>query len=1797
MAEVKTNNKVILKNDSSFPEHFDFEWLRNKGLEHIGQLSGKIWTDHNTHDPGITMMELLCYALIDLGYRTKLPIEDLLAKKENEDENNFFTPAEILSCNPTTIMDYRKMLMDIDGVQNAWLEVVKDERLLIHCPPLENSYLSCYYTVFEESGDGEEPNESIPPNSSEVILNGLYKVYIELENDDPYCLNQMKIPLDDDVSEDQDTNEEESEENPNDDVIENPVITEVRKRLSRYRNLCEDFTEIHTLCTEEIGLCADIELTDTANPEDVYVAVMEKINSFLTPQIQYHTLQGFLDKGKTIEEAFEGRPYFADTSKTDECGEAIIESRGFIDCEELRNIERHTSIHLSDIYKLLLEIEGVASIQKLELTGWIENTQVESSHQNPTLDQEGYDDRCWNWELPLHKNYVPKLSLECTCLNLRKGGGVYKVSKDEIEQLLRSAILEGNALLLGEDNLDMPIPKGTYRADLSDYYSIQNDLPSVYGVGEGGIPDSATNLRKAQARQLKGYLLFYDQLLAKYVSQIGNLRNLFSLKPDSERPDNTLHTYFATMLDSVPQAEQLLQFYDNTKNKALDGTILGLLAQLEPTNLQLEELERKKDFECKVEQYFFDKKSERDIAINQLQREFRQGDVTTTICEDECGYFFVMRVRFRDYIIVSRKHYKTHNEAQSAAESTNFFGALPKAYQKKIMIVDDAGVSVEKYTFSISYEAMDYLSILQNMVENEEQYCKRREEFLDHLLSRFAENFNEYVLLNYTLGLDAKQRIERKGQFLSKYPEISRNRGRAFDYCQPSWGTDNISGFENKIATLAGFSPLKQFLCNFQLYCPDENERIICITDPKGNVVLKSECVFESEEEALRVLIILLKKCIVNKDNYGNDVSEKKLYRFYIECEGCKFYYAQQFETKRERDTARKVFCSCFVHNTSTHDDFLLKEEAGKWRYYCWWRIVDGQSVPAFQSIKLFKTKEQALNNYEKDLKRIGKATLKTSENGTGEVFLEKRKTPSMESYQKQTTDGMERFKEEFEFYQKLLRANPQEFQESIRNLITCPVKFKILKKEPIAIYPCECYEDGDTDLQTKKDIIQYNIQNYKIPEISFCGEVTLEVDGKYHYILRDKNTGRVYLISYEGYPTVEAAIAALRENYLELINWASDINNYSEITFEQGEALCFLWTIGIPGEKVPLAYAMIDLEQGPQELAECLCAYPIRIKKEQCCSDKETTISYYFHLIDPDFEPPETEGEEVCKTDWRSTKCYDTPKEAMDDFNVFWSLLQNEENIECIPSTSFTQDFDEEDCNCKSYISIREILVESCDMYDNEELAWEGVNDFVQCANNLENYILCEEDGLYTFQIWTEGNGNSDLLEECQPWEAKVPEETGGTKLAQHPLCCEDISAVKNAVRRLLDCINQEGIHLVEHILLRPDCDPTAVNDCIIQPNDVDCCCKLEYEIEGGIACTTVEEETIKYIPGADTYSFWATVVLPGWTPSFSTLNQRDLFQELLYKNTPAHISLNILWVSPQQMCEFENKYTQWLQELQSNCTENDNIKCEMVNCLADLTDYVPTPKEEETVSPDEACPCSEATEERVGINTFKVYTNYRFYNYSKAPNSADIKKLLLSADSTNFSFLSSELAYPLITFDTQSIRTMITDFKKPEIILKIDQKTTEHEPVGHEEWPTELHERRESYIANLVNIDDVVMTTDRVMYEDTMNYLQSASRSFEDYKYVADRIFQYGQMPGGVETDLFFYLLCNATWNYLDIAVWKNRRNVQHEIEWQEIISRMKEDNIDRPKLLKGWNARELKLLLEAKSVGRYYRMIRAK
>src|SRR5690606_15977597 len=124
----------------------DFAFLRNEGIKLIQQFSGKIWTDHNLHDPGITLLEEFCFVLTELSLKANLNIKDIIASGQENTNQALFEPQDILPTHPVNLIDYRKILVDTEGVRNGWF---------IPLLPWEINDVNGLYDVLLELDDDE----------------------------------------------------------------------------------------------------------------------------------------------------------------------------------------------------------------------------------------------------------------------------------------------------------------------------------------------------------------------------------------------------------------------------------------------------------------------------------------------------------------------------------------------------------------------------------------------------------------------------------------------------------------------------------------------------------------------------------------------------------------------------------------------------------------------------------------------------------------------------------------------------------------------------------------------------------------------------------------------------------------------------------------------------------------------------------------------------------------------------------------------------------------------------------------------------------------------------------------------------------------------------------------------------------------------------------------------------------------------------------------------------------------------------------------------------------------------------------------------------------------------------------------------------------------------------------------------------------------------------------------------------------------------------------------------------------
>jgi hypothetical protein len=796
---------ITIQKEPQLTDSSNYELLRKKGLEYIEQLGSSIWTDYNIHDPGITMLELLSYAVTDLGYRTSINIKDLLAEpvskipQQDPKRQGFYTAREILTINPWTNTDYRKLLIDIDGIKNAWLKCKECacNDLLI--------YAKCSTSTLQYQ-----------PTEHPIVIKGFYDVLVEFENEEgtgdlnsgkvkynflfPVSsgvstgMIEMRLPSWQQLQDEQATYKKFRQPgsevqlvtvqfisgNKNDNVdipssemakvlrrpvyatlkvdyrpdktlpaVETLTFTDVpirvwfrsdadRKqvqlkdikqaiedssaagifgkylhlihradaviflthfKLHQHRNLDEDYCSIRAVETEDISVCADMEVAASADIEAILAEAYYRIDQYFSPDIKFYSLKELMDAGVPVDEIFEGPKL----------------NNGFINNNQLDSTNLKQYIYTSDIINLLMDIPGVKSIKNFMLTKYdAEGNQVENAE----------------WVMEIGFNHQPRLYLEASKILVFKNGLPFLPDMLELNDTLQ--VIKGQhaqpKYSVIENNL--PVPVGKFY-QLNDYYPVQYSLPFTYGVSYDGLPATANVKRKAQAKQLKAYLLFYEQLLVNYLEQLANVKELFAL--------------------------------DTAVNKTYFTRLIG------------------------------------------------------------------------------------NGEIRDVSDIFN-------------------GLTADKlYTLS----------------ETEDIFFDRRNRFLDHMLARFAENFNEYALMLYAYSnskafADAKL-IKDKINFLKDFPYMSANRAKAINYKDPAHvcSNENITGLQLRIQRLLGMDVFGGF---FELYEEKDADGITFerrwrLKDEKGKIQLSSstkyinESVDESEQKA-RAEIAVVKKYITNIARY-----------------------------------------------------------------------------------------------------------------------------------------------------------------------------------------------------------------------------------------------------------------------------------------------------------------------------------------------------------------------------------------------------------------------------------------------------------------------------------------------------------------------------------------------------------------------------------------------------------------------------------------------------------------------------------------------------------------------------------------------------------------------------------------------------------------------------------------------------------------------------------------------------------------------------------------------------------------
>ena len=233
----------------------DYAALRDEGIRLLGRLAGAQWTDFNAHDPGVTILEQLCYAITDLGYRTQHPVPDLIAG--TDPAIAMPDPAAILTCDPVTRADLRKQVLDIDGIGSATIEALGEPELpFFHVHGSDELHLQ------------RDPSD---PAARPVQLAGLHRVLLQAGD---------RLPAE-------------------------QALTRVATTLHSRRGLGEDYL-LGLLTPHELWIQAKIEVGPIDQPAEVLVDIIEQIQAYLAPEVRFTRRDDAVEPGRGPGELHEG---------------------------------------------------------------------------------------------------------------------------------------------------------------------------------------------------------------------------------------------------------------------------------------------------------------------------------------------------------------------------------------------------------------------------------------------------------------------------------------------------------------------------------------------------------------------------------------------------------------------------------------------------------------------------------------------------------------------------------------------------------------------------------------------------------------------------------------------------------------------------------------------------------------------------------------------------------------------------------------------------------------------------------------------------------------------------------------------------------------------------------------------------------------------------------------------------------------------------------------------------------------------------------------------------------------------------------------------------------------------------------------------------------------------------------------------------------------------------------------------------------------------------------------------------
>ncbi len=896
-----------------------YDFLREEGLKHIQKLSGKIWTDYNAHDPGVTILEVLCYAITELGFRASYQIEDLITQDPNDpdiaDIKNFFTARQILPNCPVTINDYRKLMIDVDvydphnqdcdhiGVRNAWIEKSKSSEIpvYVHKGDSKLSYEPDPNYVLQE-GETE-----LPP----LEIGILYDVLLEFEKCEAYG----------DLNENSFTNELVITEHGPDQALKGLTI-KIKVEFPRWDNEGVDWEDVLSIkesvinitikfLNEPDGYKFDYELinnnvklsgTKASSGGNVSIPGIDDIEVQINDFI-YHgvssLLDSYLQKIQKINQIIDkvkirlhaNRNLCEDFFRFNALKVEKIAVCSDIELEPEADVEKVQSLIYHEIGKFFSPVVNFYTLQEM-----LDKCKVRYDYTITEIDEE-------NKSFTIDKDLTDLLSKGDTIIISGSTGNdgdytVISIKPDSDNNKTEIFVSE-----------DIPSELLTEGEMLSIYIVNEEDCLTVDEIFEGPpLEHGFINDNELEDADRKKYIRVSDliQIIMKVPGVVAvryiQIANLPQDNEDKSVESMSVKWCLKLAFDQnyVPRLSILdskITFYkEQLPFKASQSKVDKLIDDLEALERFPKLFDPTLDLEIPRGQF----KNPEDYAS--IQNDF---PLTYGIGEEGLP-------------VISRdKDLEKARKAQAKQlkgflmffdqRLANFFSQL--AHVKDLFSMNAEKDAAGNYRIGRTYYTQPlfdivpdvdeiyvdkdgHLAALNEIAEDEKLFGIRRNKFLDHLMARFSEQFTDYALLTYKLSGDKKapeELIEDKLSFLNAYPEISSARGKAFNHQEPCklWNIENISGLERRASLLVGIDERKiselHFSSNFSVV-PSASEFAISVEDDSNNLLLKSNVNYSSEEEAKTAL----EEMIINgvcKEKFDIKTDDNTNYYFTLSCE------------------------------------------------------------------------------------------------------------------------------------------------------------------------------------------------------------------------------------------------------------------------------------------------------------------------------------------------------------------------------------------------------------------------------------------------------------------------------------------------------------------------------------------------------------------------------------------------------------------------------------------------------------------------------------------------------------------------------------------------------------------------------------------------------------------------------------------------------------------------------------------------------------------------------------------------